>query len=119
LTDESGFIPSRQDGSRFRYEIPTAVVVAVAQEEEKEEKEIRGANIVDVLCLPYTQKAVIGIGSVHHVAWRTPTDEQQKVLRMQEERQLAKGKTLPFTLLLLHGTYFMELKNEEELIART
>jgi hypothetical protein len=116
LTDELGFIPSRQYGSRFRYEIPAAVVV-VAQEEE--EKEIRGANIVDVLCLPYTQKAVIGIGSVHHVAWRTPTDEQQKVLRMQEERQLAKGKTLPFTLLLLHGTYFMELKNEEDLIART
>ena len=116
LTDELGFIPTHQDGSRFRYEIPTAAA-AVAQEEE--EKEIRGANIVDVLCLPYTQKAVIGIGSVHHVAWRTPTDEQQKVLRMQEERQLAKGKTLPFTLLLLHGTYFMELKNEEDLIAQT
>src|SRR5918994_364855 len=78
LTDELGFIPTHQDGSRFRYEIPTTTA-AVAQEEE--EKEIRGANIVDVLCLPYTQKAVIGIGSVHHVAWRTPTDEQQKVLR--------------------------------------
>jgi glyoxalase family protein len=79
LTDELGFIPSRQDGIHFRYEIPTAaavvvVVVVVAQEEE--EKEIRGASIVDVLCLPYTQKAVIGIGSVHHVAWRAPTDEQ-------------------------------------------
>jgi glyoxalase family protein len=75
LTDELGFIPSRQDGIHFRYEIPTAavVVVVVAQEEEKE---IRGASIVDVLCLPYTQKAVIGIGSVHHVAWRAPTDEQ-------------------------------------------
>jgi hypothetical protein len=119
LTDELGFIPSRQYGSRFRYEIPTAVVVVVVAQEEEEEKETRGANIVDVLCLPYTQKAVIGIGSVHHVAWRTPTDEQQKVLRMQEERQLAKGKTLPFTLLLLHGTYFMKLKNEEDLIART
>jgi hypothetical protein len=118
LTDELGFIPTHQDGSCFRYEIPAAAA-AVAQEEEEKEKEIRRANIVDVLCLPYRQKAVIGIGSVHHVEWRTPTDEQQKVLRMQEERQLAKGKTLPFTLLLLHGTYFMELKNEEELIART
>ena len=120
LTDELGFIPTHQDGSRFRYEIPTTTTAAaVAQEEEEKEKEIRRANIVDVLCLPYRQKAVIGIGSVHHVEWRTPTDEQQKVLRMQEERQLAKGKTLPFTLLLLHGTYFMELKNEEDLIAQT
>jgi glyoxalase family protein len=31
--------------------------------------------------LPYKQQTVIGIGSVHHVAWRTPTDEQQIVLR--------------------------------------
>jgi glyoxalase family protein len=75
LTDELGFIPTHQDGIHFRYEIPAAaVVVVVAQEEE--EKEIRGASIADVLCLPYTQKAVIGIGSVHHVAWRAPTDEQ-------------------------------------------
>ena len=39
------------------------------------------AKIVDVLCLPDTQQALIGIGSVHHVAFRTPTDEQQLVLR--------------------------------------
>ena len=29
----------------------------------------------------YTQQRVIGIGSVHHVAFRTPTDAQQQVLR--------------------------------------
>jgi glyoxalase family protein len=75
LTDELGFIPTRQDGSRFRYEIATTGSVV------DREDEARGANIVDVLCIPYTQRAVIGIGSVHHVAWRTPTDEQQKVLR--------------------------------------
>ena len=38
-------------------------------------------NIVDVLCLPYTQHGLLGVGTVHHVAWRTPTDEQQKMLR--------------------------------------
>jgi glyoxalase family protein len=76
LTDELGFIPTRQDGGRYRFEIaPRGSAV------EREEEEARGASIVDVLCLPYTQQAVIGIGSVHHVAWRTPTDEQQKVLR--------------------------------------
>jgi glyoxalase family protein len=77
LTDELGFVPTRHDGSRFRFEIPgIAYVVARAGERERGR-----ANIVDVLCLPYTPQAVIGIGSVHHVAWRTPTDEQQKVLR--------------------------------------
>ena len=58
LTDELGFTPTIRDGSRFRYEIP-------AGESAKEggEKELGGANIVDVLCLPYTQQAIIGIGS--------------------------------------------------------
>jgi glyoxalase family protein len=73
LTDELGFIPTRHDGSRFRYEIH--IEKSVRREDEN------GANIVDVLCLPYTQQAVIGIGSVHHVAFRTPSEEQQKVLR--------------------------------------
>ena len=105
MTDESGFIPSRQDGIRFRYEIPAVVVVVVAQEEE--EKEIRGANIVDVLCLPYTQKAVIGIGSVHHVAWRTPTDEQQKVLRHSIVRA-GLNATPVIDRFYFHSVYFRE-----------
>ena len=76
LTDELGFIPTSQDGSRFRYEIPNGHASSSGEES-------RGgrANIVDVLCIPYTQRTVIGIGSVHHVAWRTPTYEQQMVLR--------------------------------------
>jgi len=104
LTDELGFIPTHQDGSRFRYEIPTTTA-AVAQEEE--EKEIRGANIVDVLCLPYTQKAVIGIGSVHHVAWRTPTDEQQKALRHNIVRA-GLNATPVIDRFYFHSVYFRE-----------
>ena len=69
LTDELGFIPTRHDGSRFRYEIHTKKSVAPGED-------VNGANIVDVLCVPYTQQAIIGIGSVHHVAYRTPSDEQ-------------------------------------------
>jgi glyoxalase family protein len=38
-------------------------------------------SIVDVLCLPYTASGYIGVGTVHHVAWRTPTDQQQIILR--------------------------------------
>ena len=47
----------------------------------KEEVGVGGARIVDVLCLPYTQQALIGIGSVHHIAFHAPTDEQQMILR--------------------------------------
>ena len=40
-----------------------------------------GARIVDVLCLPYTQQRVIGIGSVHHRDFSYPYRAQQQVLR--------------------------------------
>jgi glyoxalase family protein len=73
LIDELGFVSTQQNGSRFRHEIPREYV--------SEEEDIGGASIVDVLCLPYTQQAIIGIGSVHHVAYRTPSDKQQQVLR--------------------------------------
>ena len=81
LTEELGFIPTHQDGYRFRYEIPTTSSSYSSEQKEEQEENARGANIVDILCLPNTWQAVIGIGSVHHVAWRTPTDEQQMVLR--------------------------------------
>jgi glyoxalase family protein len=109
LTDELGFISTRQDGSRFRYEIPsTTEASVVTQEEEGEEEEVRGrANIVDVLCLPYTQRAVIGIGTVHHVAWRTPTDEQQKVLRHNIVRA-GLNATPVIDRFYFHSVYFRE-----------
>ena len=65
-------MPTSHDRSRFRYEISNVDGTDLGEESG-------GANIVDVLCLPYTQQSVIGVGSVHHVAWRTPTDEQQMV----------------------------------------
>ena len=113
LTDELGFIPTRQDGSRFRYEITTitttkASAAATQKEEEEEEEGTRGgANIVDVLCLPYTPQAVIGIGSVHHVAWRTPTDAQQKVLRHNIVRA-GLNATPVIDRFYFHSVYFRE-----------
>jgi len=66
LEEELGFSLKGQEKSRFRYKIKNSKA---------------GASIVDVLCLPYTPYGNIGIGTVHHVAFRTPTDEKQKVLR--------------------------------------
>jgi glyoxalase family protein len=100
LIDELGFVPTHQGGSRFRYEIPTG-------ESAKQGEDIGGANIVDVLCLPYTQRAVIGIGSVHHVAWRTPTDEQQKILRQNIVRA-GLNATPVIDRFYFHSVYFRE-----------
>jgi glyoxalase family protein len=35
------------------------------------------ATLVDVLTLPELTRGIIAVGSVHHIAWRTPDDEQQ------------------------------------------
>lgn len=99
LTDELGFILTRQDGSRFRYEIPASVAQG--------EVGGGGANIVDVLCLPYTQQAIIGIGSVHHVAWRTPTDERQKLLR-HNIIKAGLNATPVIDRFYFHSVYFRE-----------
>jgi glyoxalase family protein len=107
LTNELGFVPTRQDGSRFRYEIPTAKSSSSAKVNTEEGGLKGGAKIVDVLCLPYTQQGVIGIGSVHHVAYRTPTDAQQQVVR----RKLVRARlnaTPVIDRFYFHSVYFRE-----------
>jgi glyoxalase family protein len=106
LTDELGFVSTRHDGSRFRYEISSTASTS-STTTDKEEVGVGGAKIVDVLCLPYTQQALIGIGSVHHVAFRTPTDEQQIVLR----HNIVKARlnaTPVIDRFYFHSVYFRE-----------
>lgn len=100
LTDELGFNPTLQDGSRFRYEILNVDGVSLGEESGR-------ANIVDVLCLPYTRQAVIGIGSVHHVAWRTPTDERQITLR-RDILRAGLNATPVIDRFYFHSVYFRE-----------
>ena len=107
LTDELGFVPTRHEGSRFRYEIPITETPSSTTSVGKEESGVGGARIVDVLCLPYTQQAFIGIGSVHHVAFRTPTDEQQMILR----HNIVKARlnaTPVIDRFYFHSVYFRE-----------
>jgi glyoxalase family protein len=99
LTDELGFVPTHKDGSRFRYEIPSRASAG--------KEDIDGASIVDVMCLPYTQQANIGIGSVHHVAYRTPSDEQQQALR-QSIVKAGLNATPVIDRFYFHSVYFQE-----------
>ena len=66
-----------------------------------------GANIVDVVCLPYTRPGIVGIGTVHHVAFSTPTDEQQKSIR----RRIIDSGLNPTPVIdrtYFHSVYFRE-----------
>lgn len=65
LTDLFGFRHLREEENRCRYEAPGR----------------SSATLVDVIGLPEVPRGAIGAGSVHHVAWRTRNDEEQKTWR--------------------------------------
>ena len=92
LTQELGFTYVGQEKSRFRYKI---------QDSEA------GASIVDVLCLPYTPLGYIGVGSVHHVAFRTTTDDNQKSLRANIIKA-GLNATPIIDRMYFHSVYFRE-----------
>jgi glyoxalase family protein len=67
LTETMGFRRISQNGDRTRYQVGSAG---------------RG-TIVDVLTESHAFRGMVSVGTVHHVAWRTPIDEEQKAWRQQ------------------------------------
>jgi glyoxalase family protein len=105
LTNELGFKLIGQDESRFRFQISTAKDDDANRNNSKEYH--HGSNIVDVLCLPNTQYGMIGVGTVHHVAWRTSTDEQQRALR-DKIVKAGLNATPVIDRTYFHSVYFRE-----------
>jgi len=62
LTGTMGFHQSRKENNRTRFET----------------RDGGPGAIVDVLEQPDLPRGLISVGTVHHVAWRTPSDEEQK-----------------------------------------
>jgi len=65
LTETLGFRLVDSKGNRFRYAVSPG----------------GSGTIVDILCIPAGRAGRVSVGTVHHVAWRTPTDEQQVLWR--------------------------------------
>jgi glyoxalase family protein len=65
LTETMGFRRVGQTEDRFRFEVGSGGVGA----------------IVDILAEVGVSRGMVSVGSVHHVAWRTPEDDQQKAWR--------------------------------------
>jgi glyoxalase family protein len=62
LVDRFGYRVVAEEGQRIRYEAAGDAV----------------ARLVDVLVVPNAPRSRMAAGQVHHVAFRTPTDEQQR-----------------------------------------
>jgi glyoxalase family protein len=69
--------------------------------------EVGNGTFVDVLQRPDAMPGYMGVGVVHHVAFRTPGDETQLVVRNQLQRQ-SVGVTPVIDRNYFHSIYFNE-----------
>ena len=91
LTDVMGFRAAGSEGNRFRYRASAG----------------GAASVVDLLCVPDARRGGTGAGVVHHVAFRTPDDEQQRAWR---ERIVRLGYNVSPVMdrTYFHSIYFRE-----------
>jgi catechol 2,3-dioxygenase-like lactoylglutathione lyase family enzyme len=61
LSNTLGFKRIQEHGARFRYAAASGAP----------------GTMVDLICAPEGRPGRVAVGTVHHVAWRTPTNEQQ------------------------------------------
>ncbi len=91
LTDTLGFKLIQEHGARFRYAASSGLP----------------GTIVDLICAPEGRPGRVAVGTVHHVAWRTPTDEQQVKWR-ETIRDLQYNVTPIIDRTYFHSIYFRE-----------
>jgi catechol 2,3-dioxygenase-like lactoylglutathione lyase family enzyme len=94
LTDTLGFRLVGQEENRFRYAISSSGV----------------ARIADVLCAPEKVHGRIGVGTVHHIAWRTPDDAAQREW-LAEVEGLGYNVSPVIDRKYFHSIYFREPGN--------
>lgn len=91
LTKVMGFRLAGQEGQRYRYEVG------------------EGADLarVDLVNAPELPEGQMAAGTVHHIAWRTPSDEQQLAWRA-ELQQVGLQVTPVRDRQYFHSIYFRE-----------
>jgi glyoxalase family protein len=95
ILKDMGYKMIKNEGNRFRFQL------------ENSQFTTAGAKTLDVLCLPYTPYGRIGVGTVHHIAFRTPSDETQLSIR----RNIIKIGLNPTPVIdrtYFHSVYFRE-----------
>lgn len=85
LTETMGLREAGSEGSRFRFQVG----------------EGEDAAMIDLLCSPEGDAGRMGMGAVHHIAWRAPTDEAQ-----QEWRRLLVDAGLDVTPVLDRNYFY-------------
>lgn len=93
LTGTMGFRVAAAEGDRTRLE-------AASESTER-------ARTIDVLNVPEAGRGAMGVGCIHHVAWRTPDDDQQREWReelLEQQRHVSPVMDRQY----FHSIYFSE-----------
>jgi catechol 2,3-dioxygenase-like lactoylglutathione lyase family enzyme len=91
LTDTMRFKLVAQEGDRFRYAVDSG----------------EPAGLVDVLRAPNERPGRVLVGTVHHIAWRTADDDQQRSWRTELTR-LNYGVSPVMDRKYFHSIYYRE-----------
>jgi glyoxalase family protein len=65
-------------------------------------------SVVDIICQPDSARGVVGIGSVHHIAWRASDDSHQLDIRKRIMRQAHLNPTPVIDRKYFRSVYFRE-----------
>jgi glyoxalase family protein len=65
-------------------------------------------SFVDVVCQPEISRGYVGIGTVHHIAWRASNDKHQLDLRKRIVEQAKLNPTPVIDRTYFHSIYFRE-----------
>jgi glyoxalase family protein len=91
LTEQMAFRLTGQEQNRFRYEVAGG----------------GPGQTVDVICAPDAPEGRVAAGTVHHIAWRTPDDAQQREW-LAEITRLAYNVSPVMDRVYFHSIYFRE-----------
>src|ERR671924_185706 len=109
LADIMGFKLVAKDSKegRFRFGI---VKNNSNQKQDGGESAGRGSigSIVDLVCQPDISRGYIGIGTVHHIAWRAASDKHQIDLRQRIVNEAHLNPTPVIDRIYFHSVYFRE-----------
>ena len=83
-----------EDGNRYRYVVDSGAP----------------ANVVDIVRAPEERPGRVLVGTVHHIAWRTPDDQQQGNW-LRELSRLEYGVSPVMDRKYFHSIYFREPGN--------
>lgn len=113
LTNTMDFYKSKRDGDRIRFEIKDKEKIIEDndlysnKQKKREISLLESSSKIDLLCVPHSQRGVMGAGTVHHIAWRTPTDESQINVR-KKITGIGLDATPVIDRRYFHSVYFRE-----------